>query len=599
MSVRTLFTVLDDAARVFGSLPALHQPSENRKENSYRTYSWIEYRDAAREIACGLATLGIGHGDIVALDSETRAEFYLADLGIMSNGAIAAALYTSLPPVDRAKNLHACHAKAVFVENPRTRQLLLDAGAPAAIPWILLSGEVEGAISLDHVRAQGRTAESSDPGFFERIQARINPDDTAILYLTSGATGEPKMGLTTHQALINNLDMGPKVLKLTAHDSTLAFLPSAHIAQRVVVELLPIPCGMPVWFSEGLAKMPAELRSIKPTFFLAPPRVWERIYATVSTELKKRPAAARKLAHGALGLALRASRLRHEGKPVPAWMQRLLKIADKVVFSKIRERLGGRLRLACSGAAPLGRDLAQFYDAIGLPLIEGYGLTEGGVVTVNPLNAPRAGSIGKLLPDVQMKLTDDGELLLRAPTLFTGYYQDPSSTAMVLRDGWLHTGDIAEVDRDGYIYITGRKKELIVSSNGKKIYPARIEALLKTDPLVNQVLLLGDRQPYVTALFTLNVANAETLPGMDTFKGKPLEEMAQAPGVVAQIEALVKRVNKQLPPFEHIKRWRILTRDFSLEQGELTPTMKVRRQKVMDNFRDVVNDLYLGREEMV
>jgi long-chain acyl-CoA synthetase len=377
------------------------------------------------------------------------------------------------------------------------------------------------------------------------------------------------------------------------------FLPSAHIAQRVVLELLPIRCATPVYFSEGLAKMPAELREVKPTFLLAPPRVWERVYSSICTEIKKRPAFARKMFYGALGLGLRAHRLKNEGKPVPVWMQRGLKIADRLVFQKIRSRLGGRLQIAASGAAPLGRDLAQFYEAIGLPLIEGYGLTEGGVASLNPVDGPKPGSIGRPLPGVEMKLGPDGELLIKSPSLFSGYYKDPEATAAVLRDGWLHTGDIAEIDRDGYIYITGRKKELIVSSNGKKIYPARIESLFKVEPLVNQVLLIGDRQPYVTALITINPANAETLKGMEEHKGKEMAQMVSATPVVTEVDKLVKRINQQLAPFEQIKRFRILERDFSIEKGELTPTMKVRRTQVIENFRHTVNELYLGKEEMV
>ena len=597
MSVRTLFTALDEAAATFGALPALHQPIPGKEPPAYQTYTWIEYRDIAREIACGLRALGIRKGDIIALDTETRAEFYLSDLGIMSNGSIAAALYTSLPASERAKNIRDCDAKAVFAENPRSMKALRQADAPDGLTWVLLTGEAEGAITLAELRARGREVLAADPEFFTRINREVGPDDYAILYLTSGATGQAKMGLTKHSALVTNLNMGPTVLKLTPQDSTLAFLPSAHIAQRVVIELLPIPCGMPVYFSEGLTKMPSELRSVRPTFLLAPPRVWERIFATVSTEIRKRPAISRRIFYWALGLGLRANRYRHEGKPVPDWIERGLKIADKLVFQKIRARLGGRLRLPASGAAPLGKDLAQFYEAIGLPLIEGYGLTEGGVVAVNPLDAPRPGSIGKMLPGCEMRIAADGELLLRAPCLFSGYYKDPASTAAVLQDGWLHTGDLAEVDKDGYIYITGRKKELIVSSNGKKIYPARIEALLKTDPLINQVVLLGDRQPYVTALFTINTAAAEALD--ESQRGRPMAEVATAPAVLDQLKRTVSKVNKQLAPFEHVKRWKVLERDFSIDSGELTPTMKVRRQQVVQNFRDTINELYLGREELV
>ncbi len=253
-----------------------------------------------------------------------------------------------------------------------------------------------------------------------------------------------------------------------------------------------------------MSKLPNEIRSIGPTFFLAPPSVWERVFSTISAEIKKRPAAIRKLFYLGLGVGSEASRLREAGKPVPAFMRASLGFFDRVVFRKIRQRLGGRIRIAASGAAPLGKELAEFYAAIGMPLIEGYGLTEGGVVALNPLDRPKSGSIGKLLPGFEARVEEDGELMLRGPCLFSGYYKDPEATAAVLRDGWLATGDIAEVDAEGYWYITGRKKDLIVSSNGKKIYPARIEVLFKREPAINQVLLIGDRMPYVTALFTVN-----------------------------------------------------------------------------------------------
>ena len=256
-------------------------------------------------------------------------------------------------------------------------------------------------------------------------------------------------------------------------------------------------------------------------------------------------------------------------------MRLSLAFFDRVVFRKIRERLGGRFKIAASGAAPLGKDLGEFFAAIGMPLVEGYGLTEGGVVALNPLDRPKAGSIGKLLPGVEARLEDDGELMLRSPCLFTGYYKDPQATAAVLRDGWLATGDIAEADAEGYWYITGRKKDLIVSSNGKKIYPARIEVLFKREPLINQVLLIGDRMPYVTALFTVNGT---------------LEETRRA------VEQAVKDVNKQLAGFEQIRKFKILDGDFSIDRGEVTPTMKIRRARVLENYRSAVSEMYLGKD---
>jgi long-chain acyl-CoA synthetase len=536
---------------------------------------------------------------VVAIHAETRAEFYLADLGIMANGSIAAALYTTYPVLDQIKNLRASDARAVFVEDAKSMQALLEAAGQPALPvqWILLTGQAEGALTLDGLRASGREALAGDPRFFERIHAEVRPEDEAILYLTSGATGEPKMGLTTHAALIANVDMGPIALDLTPNDCTIGFLPSAHIAQRVVIELLPIGMGVPVWFSESLAKLPGEMKNIRPTFLLAPPRVWERIFASINAEVKKKSAVARKLFHGAVGLGSEVARLREEGKPVPQWMRNTLKIAERLVFSKIRTRLGGRLRIAASGAAPLGKELGRFYAAIGMPLIEGYGLTEGGVLTLNPLDRPKSGSIGVTLPGVELRLAEDGELLVKSATLFSGYYKDPASTAAVLRDGWLYTGDIAEFDSEKYVYITGRKKELIVSSNGKKIYPSRIEGLFKAEPIVNQIVLIGDRLPFVTALVTVNVSTAEGLKGMEPFKGRRPGEVAGAPPVLTEVQKAVARVNKQLAPFEQIRKFRVLERDFSIETGELTPTMKVRRNRVLENHREVVSELYMGKEE--
>jgi long-chain acyl-CoA synthetase len=336
---------------------------------------------------------------------------------------------------------------------------------------------------------------------------------------------------------------------------------------------------------------------VRPTFFLAPPRVWERVYASVTAEIKKRGAVARRLFYTSLGLGMEAARLRQQGKPVPAWMSRALKIAGRLVFSKIRARLGGRLRIAASGAAPLGRDLAEFYTAIGMPLIEGYGLTEGGVVSFNPIEKAKPGSIGPPLPGVELRLAEDGELLVKSPCLFLGYYKDPESTAAVLRDGWLYTGDIAEFDSDGYVYITGRKKELIVSSNGKKIYPSRIETLFKVEPVINQVVLIGDRLPYVTALVTVNAANAEALPGMETWKGRDLAAIVAAPPVQEAVQSAFAKVNRKLADFERVRKFRILDADFTIESGELTPTMKVRRGRVLENYRELVSELYMGREE--
>lgn len=579
MPGRNIFTTLEETAARYGDAVALYQPAGAKAKREYRTYSWNEWLAASREIALGLRALGLANGDIVCILSETRAEFYLADLGIMGAGGVAAALYTAYPITDLARNIREIAPKFLFLEDAKALAALShavgEAGGGMPEHVALLTGEAEGALSLDGLRRLGRDEMERGPQAFLRIQEEIFPDDAAILYLTSGATGEPKMSLTSHKAALANMDMSPVALPVGPEDCTVVFLPSAHIAQRIVLELIPMRMGMPVWFSESLSRLPGELKSIRPTVFLAPPRVWERMYATIQNELKKRPAVARRLFYLALGLGSEAFHRRLEQRPVPAWMSRTLKLADKLMFAKIRERLGGRIRIAASGAAPLGKDLAEFFAAIGMPLIEGYGLTEAGVLCFNPLERPKPGSIGTALPSVEMRLAEDGELQVRTPCLLTSYYKDEAATRSVVdADGWFSTGDIAETDSEGYWYITGRKKEVIVSSNGKKIYPGRIESFFLTEPVIQQIVLIGDKKPYVTALLTVSESeNAEQ-----------------------NVKEAVARVNRHLADFERIRRFKILDRDFSIEHGELTPTMKIRRAQVLENHKLLVSELYLGRD---
>jgi long-chain acyl-CoA synthetase len=588
MPGRNVFTVLETTAKQYGEAIAMHQPVGGKANRAYQEYSWNDWVRISREIALGLRQLGARKGEIICILSETRAEFYLVDLGIMGAGAVAGALYTAYPMPDLARDVKRAEPRFLFIEDPKTLAALSRAveaeGERMPEHVILMTGEQEGVMSLEALRQLGRELLQQDQAAFDPIQQQVSPDDPAILYLTSGATGEPKAGLTSHSAILANIDAAPVVLPTSPQDSMLVFLPSAHIAQRVVLEMVPMRMGTPIWFSESLARLPTELKTIRPTIFFAPPRVWERMYTTILTEIKKRSRLARKLFHGALGLGMEAARYRQEGKPLPGWMKRALKIADKLVFSKIRERLGGRIRIAASGAAPLGKDLAEFFAAIGMPLIEGYGLTEAGVIAFNPLERPKPGSIGVLMPATEARLAADGELQVRTPSMFKGYYRDEAATRSVLSpDGWFSTGDIAEVDEDGYWYITGRKKELIVSSNGKKIYPARIETLFKTEPIVNQVLLIGDKKPYVTALLTINAVQAQALKTSDE--------------VTEEVKAAISRVNAQLADFERIRKFKVLDRDFSIEEGELTPTMKIRRGRVLENHSALVTELYMGREE--
>lgn len=587
MSGRNVFTALEETARKHESAGALHQPLGAKLGGGYRSFSWNEWVATSREIAVGLRSLGAQKGEVICILCETRAEFYIVDLAIMGAGCVAGALYTAYPATELAKNIIAIAPRFLFVETPERwsevlREIVAKGGEiPSTV--VLITGAATGVTSLSEVQDTGKRVLASDPEFFARVQEELSPSDPAILYLTSGATGEPKMSITSHAAVLANCDMAPEVLPIDERDRTVVFLPSAHIAQRIVLEIVPMRMGTPVWFSESLARLPNELRAIRPTLFLAPPRVWERMYSSIITEVKKRPPIAQKLFYRAMDLGLRAFKLQLQHKRVPMWMRLALAFADKRIFSTVRERLGGELRIAASGAAPLGRQLAEFFAAIGLPILEGYGLTEAGVLCLNPIGRPKPGTIGVALPGVQIRLAEDGELQVKTPCLFEGYYRDAVATSSVMTpDGWFTTGDIGEVDNQGYWSITGRKKELIVSSNGKKIYPARVESLFKLEPIVSQLVLIGDKKPYVTALLTVNQNQV-------TQSSQPVEKA---------VRDAVARVNRQLADFEQIRRFKILEADFSIERGELTPTMKIRRERVLANYASLVAELYLGKEEM-
>jgi long-chain acyl-CoA synthetase len=462
--------------------------------------------------------------------------------------------------------------------------------------WVLMTGLLEGALTLEEIRGRGRAALKEDSEYFERIRLNVMPDDRAILYLTSGATGDPKFVEVSHRALVANVDIGAKAVHLGPKDRVLAFLPSAHIAQRVGIEILPIRIGVPVYFSESLARMQQEFKTVKPTFFLAPPRVWERVYASIRTEVQKKGGATKRLFYTAVGMSAEAVRLRAAGQSVPLWMRLPLALFDKLIFTKIRERFGGELIFPVSGAAPLAKELAVFYEAVGMPLHEGFGLTEAGILTLNLLGQHRIGSIGKALPGIKLKLAEDGELLVGGPTLSMGYFNDPKATAELIRDGWLYTGDIAEISKDGYVAITGRKKEIIVSSNGKKVYPSKVEELFKTEPLISHMVLAGDKQPYVSALITLNQPVAELFDGL---KGKALAEIAEAAAVQQAVKKAVKQANQKLAAYEQIKRYRILPVEFTIEGGELTPTMKVRRSRVLAKYADTVSEMYAAADDLL
>jgi len=590
---KTVCDFLRERARLSPDAPALHQPRGDRARRSYETFSWRQYADAVDEIASGLFELGVRKGDVVALDSDSHAEFYLCDLGVMACGAAAAALYPTSPPKEKLRLIERSGAKALISQDVVSLGRLASATTELRL---LMRGEAQGAVALAELRAIGRRALDRDPQLIDRLSREIKSEDAAIVYLTSGATGDSKIVVSSHGAVVANTRCALSMIRVEAGDSAFSFLPSAHISQRLVLEMAPLAAGVPVWFAESLNTVAEEIQTVRPTAMVAPPQVWERVRKRIYEAMRRESAWKNRVFDAAITAGIKRSKLEQAGRRVPIWLRGASVVFEKLVYSKLRDRVGGKLRLAISGAAPLAEELAHFWAAVGIRLTEGYGLTEAGILTFNTPGRERFGSVGKALPGVELRLAEDGELLVRSEFAFSGYLNDAETTAEVVRDGWLYTGDIAEIASDGPVRITGRKKEIIISSTGKNVFPNSIEALFRGEPLISNVFLVGDDLPYLAALITLHPPEARILPGMEQFRDLPNSSLGQAPPVQAALDGIVRKVNRRLSTVERILRYKALPRDFSMEKGEVTPTLKLRRQVILKRFEGEVAELYADRK---
>lgn len=586
---RIICDLLRVRARLSADQPALHQPRGSRTERSYETFTWRQYAEAVDEIAAGLLELGVGAGDIVALDSDSHAEFYLFDLGVMACGAASAALYPTSPPKEKLRLIERCQAKALICQDVISFARLASAKTDVRI---LMRGEAAGAESMDALRERGRAALGRDPELVNRAGAAIRPEDDAIIYLTSGATGEPKIVVSSHAAVVANVLGAMSMIDVRPEDTAFAFLPSAHIAQRLVAQIAPVAAGVPVWFAESLNTVAEEIQNVAPTAMVAPPQVWDRVRRRVVEAVEREPGWKQRIFRAAIGAGMKRSRLQQAGQGVPLWLHGACAVFESMVYSKLRARVGGKLRVAISGAAPLAEDLAHFWAAVGIRITEGYGLTEAGILTFNSPGAERFGSVGKALPGVELDRAEDGELLVRSPYSFSRYLHDEETTAAVMRRSWIYTGDVAEIAPDGYVKITGRKKEIIVSSSGKNIFPAAIEEHFRTDPLIANALLVGDSQPHLGALLTLNPTAVRALPGMEEHQGSASLPLHELEPVRTALDRIVRQVNRRLSTAERVHKYRVLPRDFSIEKGEVTPTLKLRRKVILEHFQDEIAELY-------
>ena len=561
--------------------------------------TWIEvsYSELGRiadEVARGLMALGVERGDRVAILSNARPEWTVCDLAALSVGAIVVPVYQTNSPGECHHVLEHSDAKVVLCEDAeqvaKIRQIRNR--LPALETVVAFEDGGDSSLSMDQLRARG--AEVEDSAVQSRTES-VSPEDPATIIYTSGTTGPPKGCVLTHANYRANITMVQRRIDLSAQPLVFyVFLPLAHALTRIV-QMLALDVGATLaYWRRDPAAIVGDLHTVEPTHLPAVPRIFEKVHAKATS----RAAAAGRMRELMFGWAIRTGREMHDARgdehAAPGLRLSLRhRVADRLVLSKVRELFGTRIELALTGAAPIDPEILEFFLACGVPVLEGYGMTEtSAVAAVNTLSEMRLGTVGRPLPGCELRIAEDGEVLMRGPHVFQGYFKDAEATEGALdRDGWLHSGDLGSVDGDGFLTITGRKKDIIVTSSGKNITPANVENALRGCRWISQAVVYGDRRPYLVALVTLDHDEAPAL--AEKVGARPdIEELAAHPGVRAEIVEAVERANGQFARIEQVKRFSILARDLSQDEDELTPTLKVRRQAVYDRHADLFAALY-------
>jgi long-chain acyl-CoA synthetase len=537
--------------------------------DGWREVGWDEAGKAVEEIANGLLALGIRKGDAFGILAQTSLEWSLFDYALARIGAVGAAIYANSSPRDCRYVLEHSDAVGVLVEDEEQRAKVADLGLAHVISFA----------ELDELRARGREFSADNPSALAEAEAAIDDEDLFTFIYTSGTTGPPKGCMIRHR---NYYEMCATVELVEAFafedDVMLLYLPLAHNFGRLM-HLLGAYTGYTTAFCPDPLRVADALPAVRPTLLPSVPRLYEKVHTALLAQFEQAHGVRRRLLDWSLDVGRQASAARAGGRELPAGLRLRHRLADRLVFRKVKNRLGGRLRLGVSGGAPLAKEIGELFHALDILIIEGWGLTEcTTAASVNRPNRFRFGTVGPALPGFEVRADDDGELLIRSQTVFAGYYKDEEATREVLgEDGWLRSGDLGEIDEDGFIRITDRKKDILVTAGGKNVAPQNLENALKTAPLVSQALVVGDRRPYVAALVTVDPAVAEGL----------------SPGQVQErMQEIVDGANAELSRFEQIKRFAILPRDFSAEEGEVTPTLKLKRNVCAEHFAAEIEGLY-------
>ena len=553
--------------------------------------TYAEVGDIVRKLSLGLMGLGIEKGDKVAILSNTRPEWTYVDFAALSAGATVVPIYQTNSPEECQYVLENSDAVAVVVEDDEQLEKVrrVRDQCPKLEHLILMNGKSGDAISLDALAERGASGTDAD---WEQRYNSVGPDDICTFIYTSGTTGPPKGCVISHGNYRSMLAMVHEVSVLGSDEVTYLFLPLAHsFALLIQFGTFDLGATLAYWERDPLKILP-NLSEVKPTYFPSVPRIFEKIYTAATAAVDKEGGLKKTVFDWAVGIGKKVRKLEREGKRPGPLLALQHSIADKQVLSKIRALFGGNLKLAVTGAAPINPEILEFFDAAGVLILEGWGMTETSTAaTIATPEDFKFGTIGKPFPGTEVKIADDGEILVKGPNVFQGYYKNPEATAETLVDGWLHTGDLGEYDADGYLKITGRKKDIIITAGGKNITPANLEGEIKQHPLVSQCVVIGDRRPYLVAVVTLDPEEAVAF-ARDRGLPQDPEAIAANVDIRESIEAHVERINQKFARVEQVKKIEILPVDFSQEGGELTPSMKVKRNVVADKYAERIEALY-------
>ena len=556
-----------------------------------------------RRIAAGLNSIGVRHGDRVAILSESRLEWTLADAGCLFAGVVDVPIYPTLTPSQVKYILNDSGArvlilatyakfleiKEVVPECPELQQIIFFESANVT---------PETGITLAELEPKGKQAQEADPALNERLERQTTPEDLATIIYTSGTTGEPKGVMLTHSNLVSNLIDSSGHLSFGMHDIALSVLPLSHVFERQALYMY-LYQGMAVYYAESLDTIGPNLREVRPTILVGVPRIFEKIYARIRERASQQGRLHTLLLSWAVDVGREYAKRLILHRPISPWLKLKHSIALRLVFSRWREAFGGRIRLLVSGGAALPEDLGYIYLGAGIPIIQGYGLTETSpVITTGQLDDNRIGTVGKAIPNVQIRIAEDGEIETRGPNVMRGYYNKPDETRAVFTDdGWFKTGDIGTLDSDGFLRITDRKKELFKTSGGKYISPQPIEQAIKGSRFVNQVVLIGAGRKFAAALIVPAWEHIDSYTKLKGIDGKSRSELCAHPRIIDLFERQVEKLTEHLARYEKVKKIALLEKELTIEGGELTPTLKVKRRVIDDKYRDVIEKLYAEVEK--